>query len=87
MRSCFETTMEKERLYVDAVCNLEVPKQVIWGANDPALSLEEYGYRHRDAMDIQRFHTVPGKHFLQEDYADDIVDHFVAMNLASGAQA
>lgn len=85
MMRCFETTMEKEHLYVDAVRNLKVPKQVIWGANDPALSLKEHGYRHRDAMDIQRFHTVPGKHFLQEDYADDIVDHFVAMNLAPGA--
>jgi pimeloyl-ACP methyl ester carboxylesterase len=83
MMRCFETTREKEQLYVNAVRKLTVPKQVIWGANDPALSLKKHGYRHRDAMEIQRFFTVPGKHFLQEDCAPAIVEHVVAMNRES----
>ena len=79
MRS-FETTMEKEQLYKRTVKQLNVPKQIIWGANDPALSLQKFAYPTRDKMEINRFCTVPGKHFLQEDYASEIVEKFVEMN-------
>ncbi len=65
----FEPTPAKEDLYRNAVAQLEVPKQVIWGEFDPALTPEAYGYPIRDQLGIDRFHLLPGKHFLQEDQA------------------
>ena len=46
------------------------PVQVVWGADDPALTL---GRPRRAgpqrAAGIERVHAVPAKHFLQEDQA------------------
>jgi len=79
MRS-FEPTPEKEAIYTQAVRNLHVPKQVIWGEKDPALSLKQYGLPIQKELGVDRLFTVPGKHFLQEDQAEAIVDYFVEMN-------
>ena len=72
MRS-FETTAEKEARYISTVRNVPYPVQLLWGAQDPALRLDVYG---RIAADITGapLHTVPGKHFLQEDQAPAIAD-------------
>ncbi len=72
MRS-FETTPEKEARYISTVRNVPYPVQLLWGAQDPALRLDVYG---RIAADITGapLHTVPGKHFLQEDQAPAIAD-------------
>lgn len=61
-------------LYTHAVQNLKVPRQIIWGANDTALTLERYAYPIRNQMEIDRFFTVNGKHFLQEDHAVEIAE-------------
>jgi haloalkane dehalogenase len=79
MRS-FDTTPEKERLYLQAVQTLQVPKQVIWGEGDTALTLKGFADPIRKKMGIDRFFTVPGKHFLQEDNAREIASYLAEMN-------
>ncbi|MEM6377798.1 MAG: alpha/beta hydrolase [Bacteroidota bacterium] len=76
----FEPTPQKEQLYCDAIRALDVPKQVVWGAKDTALTLKHYGYPIRDVLEINRFFEVKGKHFLQEDCAEEIVEKIVEMN-------
>ncbi len=79
MRS-FEPTPVKEQLYTKAIQKLTVPKQVVWGAKDTALTLKDFGYPIRDVLNIKRFFEINGKHFLQEDCAEEIVEKIVEMN-------
>jgi haloalkane dehalogenase len=68
MRS-YETTAAKESLYLETLRNRSYPAQVIWGDRDPALKMARFGEEARDAVGVETIHTVPGKHFLQEDNA------------------
>jgi pimeloyl-ACP methyl ester carboxylesterase len=45
------------------------PVQVAWGADDPALKLSVHGEQARVAAGLEEIHTIPAKHFLQEDQA------------------
>lgn len=76
----FEPTPAKEQLYCQAINDLQVPKQVVWGAKDTALTLKGFGYPIRDTLNIDRFFELNGKHFLQEDCALEIVEKIVEMN-------
>jgi pimeloyl-ACP methyl ester carboxylesterase len=73
MRS-YETTAAKESLYLDTLRKRSYPAQVIWGEHDPALKMGRYGEEARHAVGVETIHTVPGKHFLQEDNATAIAD-------------
>jgi pimeloyl-ACP methyl ester carboxylesterase len=77
MRS-FENTEEKRDLYVNAVKNLTVPVQFVWGEDDPALPIDPHGIRSAEVTG-RPLHRLPSKHFLQEDQAPAIVDLFVKM--------
>ncbi|MEN8375519.1 MAG: alpha/beta hydrolase [Gemmatimonadota bacterium] len=74
MRS-FETTPEKEELYVRAVRDLDVPVQFVWGEDDPALPLLKYGVPAQRVTGVDRLHRVSSKHFLQEDRAAAVAEH------------
>ena len=63
----FERTPEKARLYAGALRDAPYPVQVVWGADDPALRLSRHGEEVRRAAGLEAIHTVPAKHFLQED--------------------
>jgi pimeloyl-ACP methyl ester carboxylesterase len=65
----FERTPAKARLYADTLRDAPYPIQVMWGADDPALTLERHGEEARIAAGLERVHTVKAKHFLQEDQA------------------
>ena len=78
MRST-ERTPEKEALYRSTVRGVPYPVQVVWAADDPALKLSVYGERARAATGLTAIHTIPGKHFLQEDQAPAIADHVAAI--------
>jgi haloalkane dehalogenase len=69
-----ERTPEKARLYGDVVDTRAVayPVQIVWGADDPILSLRKHGWRAREAAGLRTIATLPGKHFLQEDMAPEI---------------
>ena len=71
MRS-FERTAAKRRLYESVVGSDRYPVGVLWGSKDPALPLRSYGVQARLAARLDEVHTVPGKHFLQEDFPAEI---------------
>jgi pimeloyl-ACP methyl ester carboxylesterase len=71
----FERTGEKQRLYEGVLRDGRYPVQIVWGANDPALKLAEHGEQARRAARLEAIHTVPAKHFLQEDQAPAVAEH------------
>lgn len=75
----FERTTEKARRYRSTVRDVDYPVRILWGKLDPALSLSEYGEAAREAAGVDDVHTVPAKHFLQEDQAPAIADHVVEL--------
>ncbi len=70
----FETTRQKEALYIDTVKSLACPKQFIWGRDDTALPVQRYGRPSQAATGVNAFHLLPSKHFLQEDQAPAIAN-------------
>jgi haloalkane dehalogenase len=68
----FERTAEKQRLYERVLRDRRYPVQIVWGAKDPALTLAVHGEQARTAAGLEEIHTVPAKHFLQEDQAPAI---------------
>jgi haloalkane dehalogenase len=69
-----QRTPEKARLYGGVVDTRTVPYpvQIVWGADDPILSLRKHGWRAREAAGLRTITALPGKHFLQEDMAPEI---------------
>jgi len=58
------------------------PVRVVWGANDPALKLTIEGEAARRAAGADKIHTVPARHFLQEDQAPAIAEHIARLAAA-----
>ena len=86
MRST-ERTAAKQARYRAAVRDVPYPVQAIWGAQDPAMTLAVYGEKARAAAGLARVHTVPGKHFPQEDQGPAIarqIAEFVSTAAISG---
>jgi haloalkane dehalogenase len=75
----FERTPEKQRLYLEVLREGPYPKQVVWGARDPALKLSEQGEQARRATGVERVHALPAKHFLQEDQAPAVAERVAAL--------
>jgi pimeloyl-ACP methyl ester carboxylesterase len=75
----FERTRAKRDLYVGAVRDVPYPVQVVWGADDPALTLAKRGEQARLAAGLEEIHTVPAKHFLQEDQAPAVAERVAAL--------
>jgi haloalkane dehalogenase len=75
----FERTREKRDLYVSVVCDVPYPVQIVWGAEDPALKLDVHGEQARRAAGLDEIHTVPAKHFLQEDQAPAVAERVAAL--------
>lgn len=68
----FERTPEKARLYRSALRATRYPVQIVWGADDPALTLDRHAEEARRAAGLDEAHTLPARHFLQEDQAGAI---------------
>lgn len=71
MRS-FERTPEAERRYAAVLCDDRYPVQIIWGEDDPALSVDHHGEQARILAGLTEIHRLPGKHFFQEEQAPAI---------------
>jgi haloalkane dehalogenase len=80
MRST-ERTPAKQARYRAAVRDVPYPVQAIWAADDPAMTLAVYGEKARAAARLSRLHTVPGKHFPQEDQAPAIAQKIAELAL------
>ncbi len=70
----FEATKEKEKLYLDTLIQLNVPKQIIWGETDKGLTYKQYGLPFKEVLGITKVTKTKGSHFLQEDYSEVISD-------------
>ncbi len=68
----FELTRQNQQRYVAAVRNPAYPVQIVWGAHDTALSWRRYGVQAQLAAGLDDALLLPGKHFLQEDCAEEI---------------
>ena len=79
----YERTIEKRNLYRGVVRNDRYPVQVIWGRDDPALKLSVQGEQARRIVGSERMHTVPGKHFPQEDQAP-VLAKLIASHVGRG---
>ena len=75
----FERTREKQDLYVSTLRHVPYPVQIVWGADDPALPLKTRGEEARRAAGLDEIHTVPAKHFLQEDQAPAVAERVAAL--------
>lgn len=75
----FERTREKRDLYTRMLRDAPYPVQIVWGADDPALRLAVEGEAARRAAGIEQIHTVPAKHFLQEDQAPAVAQHIAEL--------
>ena len=75
----FERTPEKQALYHRVLRDRPYPVQIVWGANDPALKLAVHGEHARAAAGLDQIHTVPAKHFLQEDQAPAVAEHIARL--------
>jgi haloalkane dehalogenase len=74
----FERTRAKREMYVSTVREVPYPVHVVWGRDDPALSLKGVGESVRRAVGLERIDTVPGRHFLQEEQAPAIAERVAA---------
>ncbi len=75
----FERTAAKSELYRSTVRDVPYPVAVLWGRDDPALTLKGAGESVRQAVGLDRLETVPGRHFLQEDQAPAIAARVAEM--------
>jgi pimeloyl-ACP methyl ester carboxylesterase len=75
----FERTPDKQRLYESTVRDVPYPVQIVWGADDPALKLSVHGEQARRAAGLDEIHTVPAKHFLQEDQAPAVAERIALL--------
>jgi pimeloyl-ACP methyl ester carboxylesterase len=75
----FERTPEKQRLYESTIRDVPYPVQIVWDADDPALKLSVHGEQARRAAALDEIHTVPAKHFLQEDQAPAVAERVASL--------
>jgi haloalkane dehalogenase len=68
----FELTRDRQRRYLAAVRNPDYPVQIVWGERDPALTWRHHGVHAQLAAGLDEATLLPGKHFLQEDFPDEI---------------
>ncbi|MGB1581666.1 MAG: alpha/beta fold hydrolase, partial [Nevskiales bacterium] len=73
MRS-FERTEEFEERILAALKARQFPAQVVWGAQDPALKMDDYAPQLCEVLGLEDWHRLPGKHFVQEDSPQAIAD-------------
>lgn len=70
----FDHSEEFRALCYRAVQNVPYPVQAVWGAEDPALKLEEYGQEIKEVAGLAEIHTLPARHFLQEEQWEAIAE-------------
>ena len=82
--SSFETTREFEERILPPLRDREFPAQIVWGKHDSELTVESKGSDVKLALNLQtEIHEVDGKHFLQENCAEEIADR-IALLVKSG---
>ncbi|BBX60913.1 hydrolase [Mycobacterium saskatchewanense] len=75
----FETTRAKTDLYASAVSGTRYPVQVLWGADDPFLTLNKHGRIAARLAGLEGPTALRGRHFVPEDSYVELADHIVAL--------
>ncbi len=70
----FQRTEAFETNIKTALAKRKYPAQVIWGADDPALQMNKMAPKVCNALGLETWEQVPGKHFVQEDGFIEIAD-------------
>lgn len=70
----FSNSPEFRNMCLQAIKTTPYPIQAIWGEDDLALSLDEYGKEIKENADLKRFSTLSSKHFLQEEVWEEIAE-------------
>jgi haloalkane dehalogenase len=78
-----ERTPAKQARYRAAVRDVPYPVQAVWAADDPTMTLAVYGEKARAAAALPGVHSVPGKHFPQEDQAPAIAEKIAGLAMSS----
>jgi pimeloyl-ACP methyl ester carboxylesterase len=73
MRNFEDSEKFRDRCY-SAVQNVKYPVQAVWGAKDPALTLDRYGKEILEIANLEHITELPSKHFLQEEVWMSIAD-------------
>ncbi|WP_300440000.1 alpha/beta hydrolase [Christiangramia sp.] len=73
----FEQTEEFQKLCATSFKNVDYPVQAIWGEDDPALNIDQYGEDVKKMTDAQQIIPLSSRHFLQEEVPEEIVEHII----------
>ena len=68
----FELTQEYEDRILPPLRKRNFPAQLIWGENDPALTLQKHAPAAQEALGLTSMITLPAKHFVPEDCPQEI---------------
>lgn len=82
----FNDSPEYRDLCQKAIKDVPYPVQAIWGADDPALTLKEYGTEIKEAADLKEFTELPSKHFLQEEVWEEITTKITELARATNIE-
>ncbi|HEY9303292.1 MAG TPA: alpha/beta fold hydrolase [Mycobacterium sp.] len=81
----FELTADKQRHYLAALRDKPYPAQIVWGVRDRMLSWRRYGVQAQLAAGLlDDAILLPGKHFVQEDFPEEIADAVYRLATATG---
>lgn len=84
MRNFTDSPEFRDTCY-QALQQVPYPIQAIWGKEDPALTYDEYGEEIKKVANLNEVHTLPSRHFLQEEVYEEIADLIVRQaNRTSG---
>jgi len=76
----FETTIEFEERILPPLKDRKFPAQIIWGKHDSELSVMSFGLDVKNALNLKtEIHQVEGKHFLQENCAEEIAERIALL--------
>ncbi|MEJ7891803.1 MAG: alpha/beta fold hydrolase [Solirubrobacteraceae bacterium] len=75
----FERTPAKRAHYVSALRDVPYPVQIVWGVDDPWLTLRQHARQARRAARIAEIYHVPAKHFLAEERPARIANYVTAL--------
>ncbi|MCA9522061.1 MAG: hypothetical protein KC609_13865, partial [Myxococcales bacterium] len=74
----FELTTAKREHYHAALRGVPYPVQVLWGEDDTALRVDDFGQRAARAAGVE-LQRLPGRHFFQEEQAPAIAERIAAL--------
>ncbi len=82
----FSDSPEFRDLCKKAIRDVPYPVQAMWGEDDPALTLKEYGNEIKTNADLSQFTQLPSKHFLQEEVWEEITEKIIQLVRSSNVK-